>query len=61
MILKVWEVYEDDTNRCLIFGREEEARTQMILGRVDRIVQSNVSMSDEEIQQLVSGEPVWCD
>ena len=60
MIRTVWEVYEKDTNRCLLFATKEQAENQNVLLEVDCIVQSDVDVTDNENTALDNGLFIFC-
>ena len=59
MLKRVWEVYERDTQRCVIFNDEFSARNQVIFDEVDIISESNVELSESERKTLFNGGYIW--
>ena len=55
MIKRVWEVYERDTQNCIIFDDEFSARDQDVFSEVDLIAEANVDLSKSEIESLRKG------
>jgi len=59
MLKQVWEVYERDTQRCIIFNDEASARDQKVFDEADIIAQANVDLSKTEIELLQDGHYLW--
>lgn len=57
--VKVWEVYERDTQRCAVYLHEKDARDSDMFNEVDVITSSHVLMDAEELEILKSGKPIY--
>ena len=59
MLHEVWEVYQRDTQECILFQTEALANAQTVFDEVDIIARACVELSQKEIEILNSGEPVY--
>ena len=60
-VITVFEVYEHNTNRCIVFLNKEDAENQDYFNEVDFVTKSAVKVSDEELKILNDGGFVFAD
>ena len=56
-----WEVYERDTQRCVLFLSEKDALNQTIFSETDIISESEIDLTQPEIDELNTAGYLWCD
>lgn len=59
MLKTVWEVYEQNSLRCVMFNDESAARNQTVISNVDQVSSAVVALSDDEVIRLESGDHLW--
>ena len=59
MLIKVWEVYEYNSLRCVAYLTKEQAENQDVFDSVDIIAEATLALCQKEVDTLNKGLPLW--
>lgn len=59
MLIKVWEVYEHNSPRCIAYLTKELADKQDVFSSVDIVKEATLDLCQEDADTLNKGLPLW--